>query len=104
LQGLENIQKEKDVDEGTKRLTYLLEKLALVKAFILVIEEEKLIAKLFSTFFKVIRPQHSNLIVIHLLDIMVSCLEESEVIPLSLLEIILGNLLAGVSPHRALCS
>jgi hypothetical protein len=97
LQGLENIQKDKDVDENAKRLTYLLEKLALVKAFVLVIEEEKLIVKLFDTFFKVIRPLHANLIVIHMLDIMVSCLEDSDVVPVSVLEVILSNLLAGVS-------
>jgi sister-chromatid-cohesion protein PDS5 len=88
LKALENIKA-----VTSKRLVYLLERLALVKAFVLVLENEKLVVKLFQLFFSIIGPDHSNFIIIYMLDILISCIEENDNITQSLLDVILGNLL-----------
>lgn len=109
---------------------YLLERLALVKAFVLVLDNEKLVIKLFQLFFSIIgykyfeqlhthtyihthvhtvsyilfkflfflthfldSPDHSNFIIIYMLDILISCIEENDNITQPLLDVILSNLL-----------
>ena len=77
---------------------YLLERLVLVKAFVLLVElDQDLVVKLFKTLFKVISSDHSETIKTHFLDIMVSCFEESTEIPQKLLETIFRTL---ISPFK----
>lgn len=73
---------------------YLLERLQSVRAFALLIDlDDQLYMRLYDTFFEVMSEHTSVEVVNHFLDIMSSCLEESEEISLELLEKILAHLL-----------
>ncbi|KAL6073815.1 Sister chromatid cohesion protein pds5, variant 3 [Balamuthia mandrillaris] len=93
---IQQLQRIGEVEDESFHLRFaLLEKLAVVKAFIILVDkEDELLVQVFKTFFDAITPEHSVLVVTHMLDIMTSCLEECEEIPLELLDAILVNLLA----------
>ena len=76
----------------------MLERLASVKAFILLVDlDERLVLQLFNDFFGMVSSAHSNSVLTHILDIMVACVEESEDISQEMLDVLLKPL---TSPHK----
>eukprot|EP01116_Phalansterium_solitarium_P023557 TRINITY_DN8317_c0_g1_i2.p1 TRINITY_DN8317_c0_g1~~TRINITY_DN8317_c0_g1_i2.p1 ORF type:complete len:1300 (+),score=396.34 TRINITY_DN8317_c0_g1_i2:66-3965(+) len=76
------------------RYFYLLERLAVVKAFVLLVElDDALVTELFAMFFSIISTEHSAAIRTHVLDIMASCIDEADAVSTALLDVLLGNLL-----------
>lgn len=80
------------------RYVYLLERLVLVKVFVLLVEmDPPLLVELFNTLFGVISEEHSQNIQLHFKDIIVSCLEDSKEITVQLLETVLQYLVTPLS-------
>ncbi len=80
-----------DVEAASfKRTFYLLERLAVVKAFILLTDlAPELLLKLFDAFFGALSAAHSSSVVTHVLDIMCACIDESESVSTGLLDALL---------------
>ena len=76
------------------RYFYLLERLAIVKSFVLMIDLrcDDLVRQLFETAFEAINPEHSIRVENHLLDILITTLEELDTVPQPLIDAILENL------------
>mmetsp|Transcript_13616 Transcript_13616/g.22441 ORF Transcript_13616/g.22441 Transcript_13616/m.22441 type:complete len:1290 (-) Transcript_13616:585-4454(-) len=76
------------------RYFYLLERLAIVKAFSILIDlnAHDTLVHIFESFFNIIKPEHSNKVQTHMLDIMGSIIEDYESVPTELLETILARL------------
>ncbi len=82
-----------------QRYIYLLERLVLVKAFVLLVEiSPAMISQLFDALFNAISENHPSSVRTHFLDIMISCLEETPNVTGELLTVILTYL---VSPKKA---
>lgn len=72
-------------------------RLAVVKAFVLVADFEDVKLKLFNQMFSVIREDHPKMVVIHVLDTLMSVIEESDTVSQELLEVILKHLISVTS-------
>lgn len=69
-------------------------RLAVVKAFVLVADFEDVKMKLFNQMFSVIREDHPKMVVIHVLDTLMSVIEESDTVSQELLEVVLKHLVS----------
>ena len=84
------------------RYYYLLERLAMVKSFVLMLDLncDDLVRQLFETLFESISADHSIRVESHMLDILVTVLEEIDAIPQMLIDVILENLLASAKSEK----
>lgn len=114
LKGLEHV-----ASPSYTRCFYLLERLSVVKAFVLLVDlSDELLVTLFQAFFQIVScvstlltqtvadwpcysPEHSNKVITHMLDVMSSCLEECTSISQPLLDSILQNLLPSAKTENA---
>eukprot|EP01135_Chromosphaera_perkinsii_P007059 Nk52_evm2s683 gene=Nk52_evmTU2s683 len=78
-----------------ERYFYLLESLAVVKSFIICteIECDDVISDLFQTFFNIISDEHPHKVVMHMIDIMSTVIDEGDIVSQEVLDIIFSNIL-----------
>lgn len=103
LKGLEEVN-----SPSFARCFYLLERLSVVKAFVLLVDlSDELLVTLFKTLFQIasyvpypvypiltfLSPEHSHKVITHMLDVMSSCIDECPQISQPLLDCILHPLL-----------